>query len=251
MEPIHTSPDLMLEHPGPGHWVLFNEGINLNLIAGQERAMLLDSGFGTPGLRQRAEALCGLPVTLVHTHAHGDHTGGDGEWEEIWLHPAEWEDYRARQTGADPVLRPLEEGMRLDLGGRTLDVLHIPGHSPGSVAFWDRANRLLFPGDTVMTQPVFLFGPTSSVSDYIRSLERLADIAPHIDGVFPCHRQFPLKPQPAIADLLDCARRALRQDRETLIQFEVDLGVAVVRFEGYARNGFAVCTRELGPGQPQ
>ena len=243
--------DYQISNPSPGLWVLGDESIQLYLIAGRDRAVLLDSGFGFfEGLRQRCEALCGLPVDLIHTHAHGDHTGGDGAWSEAWLHPADWADYR-RDRGDAMVLHPLEDGMPLELGGRTLEVLHVPGHTPGAVALLDRANRLLFSGDTLMAFPVFLFAPNASIADYQASLERLKRLSPAYDRVYPCHGPFPLNPAPALEALLDCARQALEADPQKLVTFDQDLGVTVARFSGYRKEGFTVATRELGPVSSQ
>ena len=235
----------------PGLWAIWDEGITLYLIAGQDRAVLLDSGFGFfEGLRRRCEDLCGLPVDLIHTHAHGDHTGGDREWSEAWLHPADWSDYR-RDRGDSMVLHPLEEGMVLELGNRPLEVLHLPGHTRGSVALLDRNHRLLFSGDTVMAQPVFLFAPHSSLTDYRSSLERLRSLSLAYDTVYPCHERFPLEPSPALDALLDCTDQAREANPQGLVTFDLNMGFALVRFEGYQKDGFAVATRELGPVSPE
>ena len=123
-------------HPSSGLWVFSDPGINLYLIAGETRAVLLDSGFGgAPGLREQAEALCGRSVDLFHTHAHGDHTGGDRAWTETWLHPGDWARYRQDHGDWGLTVHPLENGMVLDLGGRSLEVLHIPGDPAGRREF--------------------------------------------------------------------------------------------------------------------
>lgn len=232
-------------HPSSGLWVFSGPGINLYLIAGETRAVLLDSGFGgAPGLREQAEALCGRSVDLFHTHAHGDHTGGDRAWTETWLHPGDWARYRQDHGDWGLTVHPLENGMVLDLGGRSLEVLHIPGHSPGSVALLDRQNRLLFPGDTVMTQPVFLHLPDSSVSDYRSSLARLSGLRDAFDRIYPSHRSFPLKAD-AIDALADCARQAEQGDPAGRREFSLDLMVAVERFAGYGCRGYAVTTQAL------
>lgn len=234
-----------ISNPAPGLWVIWDDGINLYLIAGTERAVLLDSGFGFfPNLRKQAEALCGLPVELVHTHAHGDHTGGDGEWAQAWLHPSEWAEYR-RSLGGGMKLLPLEDGMVLDLGGRSLEAVHVPGHTPGSAALLDRENRLLFSGDTVMTQPVFLFSPGCTPEDYRASLEKLKRQSGAFDLVYPSHQRWPLEPFPALDALLDCARQAEAGDANSLVTFELDLKVAVARFAGYRKDGFSVAVKEL------
>lgn len=239
--------ELQITNLSPGLWALWDDGINLYLIAGQDRAVLLDSGFGFfAHLRRQCEDLCGVPVDLVHTHAHGDHTGGDGEWSQSWLHPADWPDYR-RDRGQSMVLHPLEDGMRLDLGERMLEVLHVPGHTRGSVALLDRENRLLFSGDTVMAQPVFLFVPNASLPDYQDSLERLKGLLSAYDTVYPFHQRFPLQPAPALVALLDCVRQALENNAEGMVTFDLDMKVVIARFSGYQSDGFAVAIRDLGP----
>ncbi|MBX3378773.1 MAG: MBL fold metallo-hydrolase [Phycisphaeraceae bacterium] len=64
----------------PRCWVAQGEGGNVLVIAGDEQAIVIDAkntGFGTT-LRREAEAVCGKPVkTLINTHHHGDHTGGN------------------------------------------------------------------------------------------------------------------------------------------------------------------------------
>lgn len=224
----------------PGLWVLEEVGVNLFLIAGERRAVLVDSGFGgNAELRREAEELCGLPVELVHTHGHGDHTGGDALWEEVWLHPGDWPEYR-RMRGETTCLRPLEDGMVFDLGGRKLEVLHIPGHTPGSVALLDRKHRLLFSGDTVMTQPVFLMPPNGCPKEFRESLGRLKGLSGEFDTIYPCHQRWPLAPEPALSALTDCARRAELEDEDTLTEFSIDLVMVVERFKGYVKDGYGV-----------
>lgn len=238
-------------NPAPGLWVLWNEGINLYLVAGGDRAVLLDSGFGDVAhLRGRCEALCGRPVELIHTHTHGDHTGGDGEWSQVWIHPAEWADYR-RERGDALAVRPLEDGMSLDLGGRQLEVVHVPGHTPGSVALLDRQDRRLFSGDTVMTQPVFLFAPNSSIPAFRSSLERLKALLPAYDTVYPSHQRWPLDPGQALDCLLDCAGQALAGQAEGLVTIPLDMGFSVVRFACYQKGDYSVAVRDLGPVPPE
>lgn len=230
----------------PALWELGDEGVNLYLIAGRDRAVLLDTGFGFwPDLRAYAERLCGLPVELVHTHAHGDHISGDDAWSEAWLHPAEWAGYRRERGETGIVLHPLEDGTVLELGGRRLEAVHVPGHSPGSTALLDRENRLLFSGDTVMTQPVFMMMPTCSLTDYAASLDRLTAMLGNYDTVYPSHQRWPLEPAPALAALRDCARRGLAGSREDMSEFELDLVVAVERFAGYEKDGFAIAMEQL------
>ena len=74
--------------------------------------------------------------------------------------------------------RVLEEGSVLDLGDRHFEVLHLPGHTPGSIGLWDPAGAILFSGDTVYRDDVLLDDLSdSSIPDYLASMERLRELA--------------------------------------------------------------------------
>jgi glyoxylase-like metal-dependent hydrolase (beta-lactamase superfamily II) len=77
-----------------------------------------------------------------------------------------------------PVLnaRHIQEGDTIDTGDRAFDVLHLPGHSPGSIGLWERATGTLFSGDAIYDGPLLDTLPGSSVEDYCRTMERLLEL---------------------------------------------------------------------------
>jgi glyoxylase-like metal-dependent hydrolase (beta-lactamase superfamily II) len=77
-----------------------------------------------------------------------------------------------RPAGA-PLTGTLEDGDVVDLGDRAFEVLHLPGHSPGSIGLYERSTRTLFSGDAVYDGPLLFELPGSSVASYARSLRRL------------------------------------------------------------------------------
>ena len=178
--------------------------VRMYLICGGTRALLLDTGFGGSELRARVKEHYDGPLLVVNTHGHVDHVGGNKEFETVHAHPADWPAI-CTLTGMEPAqLRPLRAGERLELGGRTLEVLETPGHTPGSIALLDRDNRLLFAGDTVSDRPVFLFLEGASIADYITTLKRLVDLRGAYDVILGCHGE--AKQDSAMAQaLLDCA----------------------------------------------
>ena len=87
--------------------------------------------------------------------------------------------------GFDPgahVLQPavptwvVEEGDMVDLGDRTFEVLHFPGHSPGSIGLWEAATGTLFSGDAIYDGPLLYALEGSNIDDYIATLERLREL---------------------------------------------------------------------------
>jgi glyoxylase-like metal-dependent hydrolase (beta-lactamase superfamily II) len=72
-----------------------------------------------------------------------------------------------------PLTGTVRDGDVVDLGDRSFDVLHLPGHSPGSIGLFERATRTLFSGDAIYDGPLLSDLPGSSIADYARSLHRL------------------------------------------------------------------------------
>ena len=83
--------------------------------------------------------------------------------------------------------RLLDDGDELRLGGRTLRVLHTPGHSPDCICLLDERNGLLLGGDTINTGPIYAQLDECDVAAFARSTARLAELAPGVRRVLVCH----------------------------------------------------------------
>ncbi|MBR4392830.1 MAG: MBL fold metallo-hydrolase [Oscillospiraceae bacterium] len=187
-------------------WRIEDNGVRFFLLAGEERALLVDSGRDVRNAREIAESLTDLPLSLINTHADGDHVACNGQFESFYMHPAEEPNYR---RGDRPgTILPVQEGDVLDLGGRPLEIIHIPGHTPGSIALLDIADRVLISGDPVQDGRIFMFGPFRNMENYIRSLEHLQNWAGRFDEVWPSHASFPVSPE-LIGKLYDGAQDIL------------------------------------------
>jgi len=128
---------------GNGHMV-YHESVYI--IEGEDRALLLDAGTDIKNLDKIVAGITSKPVTLMATHVHGDHTGSAvALFPEIWINPADTVQL-AGQTSPVPV-KFLEDGQTIDLGGRTIEVMFTPGHTPGSTTFFDKERSYGFSGD--------------------------------------------------------------------------------------------------------
>jgi glyoxylase-like metal-dependent hydrolase (beta-lactamase superfamily II) len=83
--------------------------------------------------------------------------------------------------------RLLRDGDELDLGGRTLRVLHTPGHTPDSICLFDERNGLLFGGDTYNTGPIYAQLHDSDVGAFARSTARIAELSDDVAFVYVAH----------------------------------------------------------------
>lgn len=75
-----------------------------------------------------------------------------------------------------PATRLVEEGDIVAAGDRRFEVLHLPGHSPGSIGLWEAATGVLFSGDAVYDGPLLDGLPGSDVTAYLKTMERLLEL---------------------------------------------------------------------------
>ncbi len=174
--------------------LLFDEGgVKFFLLIGTERAILIDSGMQTHNARELAGEHTSLPISLINTHADGDHLGSVGEFESFYMHPAECANfYRSGRTGK---VDPVWDGDVIDLGGRPLRIIHTPGHTPGSVAILDMNARRIFTGDPIQDGRIFMFGPMRDLNAYVHSVDRLISLSGEFDVIYPSHASETVDPK--------------------------------------------------------
>ena len=185
------------------------------LIVGNKRALLFDTGMGISDIEKVTSELTNLPIIVLNSHTHDDHVGGNWEFSSIYGVDTDFtrknalgsrEDAQAEITpdqicGSLPngfdakayTTRPwritayTHDGDRFDLGGRTIEVIATPGHTPDAISLIDRANGLLFTGDTYYPAPIWLFRPETNLDAYATSIRRLAALAPQVRLVLGAH----------------------------------------------------------------
>ncbi|MBD5148148.1 MAG: MBL fold metallo-hydrolase, partial [Oscillibacter sp.] len=78
-------------------------------------------------------------------------------------------------------------------GGRTIQALHTPGHSPGHLCFWAAERGYLFTGDLVYKDTLFAYYPSTDPEAYLASLEKIAALP--VKRVFPAHHSLDIQPE--------------------------------------------------------
>lgn len=214
----------------------FQEAISW-LIVGRDSALLFDTGIGVAPIRPVVEHLTKLPVEVLNSHTHYDHVGGNHEFETVLAvddpytkrNSAGFEhnvlagevattsfcgtppaslDTASFRTQAWHASRFVRDGEQLSLGGRTLRVLRVPGHTPDALALLDSANGMLWSGDTFYNGPIWLYVPETDLDAYERSMARLSALIPVLKNVYPAHNLAVASPQ-----TLDKARTAIAEVR--------------------------------------
>ena len=179
---------------------------NIWHVRGRDRDLLIDTGMGVRPLKVEVAALSERPITAIVTHSHFDHSGGLHEFEDRRGHAAEAsvvaeptpestlsdggfvraesfrspphegfeiEDYAVKPA---PLTGHLDEGDLLDLGDRHFKVLHLPGHSPGSIGLYEAETQILFSGDAIYDGPLIDDIFHSDAEQYEETMRRLREL---------------------------------------------------------------------------
>jgi len=204
----------------PNLWVLSNGWQNFQyLFVGERQAVLIDTGYGEGNIRAVVEEKTKLPVMVINTHGHFDHTGGNGCWPKAWMGEAaqldckQWfepihEQWIAQKPYPNYETGVLADGTRIDLGNEVLEILSIPAHHDGSIAILAQKNRFLFTGDEFESGQVLMllhrsdpnFLPT--IVRHRANAERLLSRRSEYDALFPAHNGYLLDPDRYLSDFI-------------------------------------------------
>ena len=188
-------------------WRIEDSGVRFFLLAGTEKSLLIDSGMTVRNALEIASSLTRLPVSLLNTHADMDHIGCNNQFDSFYMHPADEPSYRRSGKGGQII--PVHDNDEMDLGNRPLKIIHLPGHTPGSIAVLDTALRVLISGDPIQEHGrIFMFGENRNMPDYIQSLKKLENMVMSFDEIWPSHADLPLSPA-IIPTLRESAQKIL------------------------------------------
>ncbi len=169
------------------------------LVVGKDRACVIDTMNGFTDLGQAVRRLTDRPLTVVNTHGHPDHIFGNVFFDEAFLDPADLPLARmftedpeflreCRESGRTmPPFREIHPGEVLDLGGRTLEVFGLPGHTPGGILLLLREDRILFTGDSVNHHLWMQLDGCLSLHDFLKELDRVMFLEDRADIILHGH----------------------------------------------------------------
>ena len=198
------------------HW----EETHCYLLNGNTRSLLIDTGLGISNIYEEVLKLTDKPITAVATHIYWDHIGGHKYFPDFYAYADELDwlngnfplsietiremvidrcdlpegfcvsDYELFQGMPTKVLTDHDI---IDIGGREIEVLHTPGHSPGHLCFWEKSRGYLFTGDLVYKDILFAYYPSTDPEAYLDSLEKVAALP--VKRVFPAHHSLDIEPE--------------------------------------------------------
>jgi glyoxylase-like metal-dependent hydrolase (beta-lactamase superfamily II) len=203
----------------PGVYAIYEphqaEEVISYLIVGTKQALLFDTGMGIGDIHSLVSRLTSRPIVVLNSHTHNDHVGGN--WQFNFVFGMDTAFTRANSKGsredAQAELGPnmicgelprnfnraayatkpwrismtVHDGFKINLGGRTVEIIATPGHTPDAICLIDRANGLLFTGDTYYPAPIWLYRPETDLNAYVASVKRIAALQPQIKMVLGAH----------------------------------------------------------------
>lgn len=198
------------------HW----EETHCYLLIGSKKSLLIDTGLGIENIYEVVKALTDKPVIAIATHIHWDHIGGHKYFPNFYAHKDEldwlcgkfpltietikamvlercdipenfeintYEIFQGKPT------KILSNGEKIDLGNRSIEIIHTPGHSPGHMCFWEKEKGYLFTGDLVYKGTLLAYYPSTDPTAYLKSLEKIASLS--AKKVFPGHHSLCIQPE--------------------------------------------------------
>jgi glyoxylase-like metal-dependent hydrolase (beta-lactamase superfamily II) len=182
-------------------------GVASHLILGNDKALLIDTGYGVGNIAKAVEALTAKPLIVANTHVHPDHSMGNRQFERVlvgkgdmgripglkgefkdfvgfigkYMPPAKLlikqQEKMEKRSLPETEYEPLSDGQLISLGGRDVEVMEMPGHTKGSVAFLDKSSKTLFAGDAINKGMFLYFDKDAKLAAYAGKLEKLHQLA--------------------------------------------------------------------------
>ncbi len=265
---------------GEGRFRIYDPmGVFTDLFVGSERALLWDTAYGFRDLRSVVRELTDLPLYVVNSHGHIDHACGNYQFDEpIYIHPADIPvikehhgEYRKKLAiemarnaldyftgepvnaiGQDfdkeaylrrPVgdLREVREGFIFELGGMNLEVIEVPGHTPGSIGLLLREERIFYAADAMNDDFWLFMKEACTLSVYKETLKKAWDL--DFDALIISHFPMPLDKKV----LLDYMETAEQLDYSKAYPFSAPL-TPEANARRFIREGFT--PDDMGSGRP-
>ncbi len=207
---------------------LLGENVYCYLLAGREKALLIDTAYGFTDIAGAVKELTPLPVIIVNTHGHFDHICGNRFFTETMLSDQDLDVYQMHSDSDElekillsalgeteetkavleqfrPMLKmitslehvrvsPLPSCGYFELGERKVEIIKTPGHTKGSISLLDTKNGWLFSGDTCGDEGMLLnFAESTGVREFHQTIHRIMNLVDEgvISRNYPCHQTSP------------------------------------------------------------
>ena len=207
-------------------------GVLMTLILGSEKAMLIDTGYGIQNIHDHIKTITNLPLIVVNSHGHMDHSCGNYLFQEVYIHELDFDlcklhnslEWRIRNVNTAKnmnliddsynkdiyynkrhgKLKELHYNQMFDLGNLTVEVINMEGHTTGSVGFYIHDDKLLVTSDAACPFVWIFLEESTTVEKYIHMLEETIKLP--FEGILVGHGAGVILPRQKMIDFLTCAK---------------------------------------------
>lgn len=169
------------------------------IVVGDEKVCVIDTMNGYNDLHKVVREITDKPIIVVNTHGHPDHVFGNVYFDEAYMNPKDF--YMAKSFFNEPEfieickkegltvppLKPIKGGDVIDLGGKTLEVYDLPGHTPGGIVLLLKEDRILFTGDSVNHHLWMQLDDCSKLGEYVKALDNVMFLENEADLILHGH----------------------------------------------------------------
>lgn len=184
-------------------WLLDDNGESTGyLVCGGEKAVVIDTMNGIADVHAAVREITNLPLAVFNTHGHCDHIYGNLYFDcECFLHPDDMkiaaEHIRfpnfvklcSEKKLEMPPFKAIYDGDVIDLGGLTLEVISLPGHTPGGICLLLKERRILFTGDSINHHLWMQLPYSQPLKVFLKNLERISWVTEKADKILHGHTQ--------------------------------------------------------------
>lgn len=251
------------------------ESIHRYLILGNKKAMLFDTGYGYTDVTTIIKEITSLPLIVVNSHGDPDHALGSYQFSEVYIHQDDYNmvkefdkdskqklgtiEYRIKKLPSlkdamniEAYIKPnlsstqfhfIKDEDVFDLGDLTIQFIHVPGHTFGSIVAFCKETGWLFSGDTVDYYNIFYqlgLGHHAPFKTFVSSLRKLEKYIPQLTHIYPAHGQSPIPPS-AITETIEGVYDLINNYQ----QDEVKSTMVGEAYAHYYKNIFILYTKEV------
>lgn len=171
------------------------------LVVGRKKALVIDTMNGYENVHDVVRTLTDLQLMVVNTHGHCDHIFGNVYFDEAYMNPDDREvakEHMSFQQFVEackehnlsmPPFKTIKDGEVIELGGLTLDVISLPGHTPGGICLLLRKDRILFTGDSINHHLWMQLEESSKLKDFLNHLDKIMNVTKEADYILHGHAQ--------------------------------------------------------------
>lgn len=171
------------------------------LVVGSKKALVIDTMNGLENVYDVVRTITDLPVMVVNTHGHCDHIFGNVYFDNAYINPKDIplaKEHMAfpefikeceKQGVKMPAFSEIKGGDTIDLGDLHVDIIDLPGHTPGGILLLLKEDRILFTGDGINHHLWMQLGESLSLSEFAENLEKVMYLKDEADYILHGHAQ--------------------------------------------------------------